>query len=246
MRLSELNILTCKKDLELMSPGKRLINAVNAYSFCLTRNNKLFVEALKGGDYLIPDGAGIVLANRFLKLSPRIQERVAGWDLFIFEMTKLQQESAQKGVKSNVLFIGSTENVLEKIRRRVAKDYPNLVALTYSPPFKKEFSHQDDTAMIEFINGSQPDLVWIGMTAPKQEIWAYTHWDQLNINCHLGSIGAVFDFYAGTVKRAPLWWQEHSLEWLYRFLQEPRRTWRRYLIGNPVFISLILKEKIVK
>lgn len=97
--------------------------------------------------------------------------------------------------------------------------------------------------MIQAINEANPDLLWIGMTAPKQEKWTYQHWNELNIHCHCGTIGAVFDFYAGTSKRAPLWWQGHALEWLYRLLKEPKRMWRRYVIGNPLFLWNIMKEK---
>ena len=74
------------------------------------------------------------------------------------------------------------------------------------------------------------------MTAPKQEKWTYAHWDELNIHCHVGTIGAVFDFFAGTVEHAPVWWQRHGLEWLYRLLKEPKRMWRRYIIGNALFL----------
>ena len=102
---------------------------------------------------------------------------------------------------------------------------------------------EDNAAIIKAINEADPDLLWIGMTAPKQEKWAYTHWQQLDIHCHVGTIGAVFDFYAGTALRAPLWWQEHSLEWLYRLIKEPKRMWRRYIIGNPLFVYNVLKEK---
>lgn len=144
------------------------------------------------------------------------------------------------------MFMGSSEKVLSLIRKRAAVDYPNLEVVTYSPPYKPEFSEEDSRAMILAINEANPDLLWIGMTAPKQEKWTYQHWDELNIKCHCGTIGAVFDFYAGTVKRAPLWWQEHSLEWLYRLLREPRRMWRRYVIGNPVFMWKIINEKIMK
>ena len=106
-----------------------------------------------------------------------------------------------------------------------------------------EFSKEDNDAIIEAINKANPDLLWIGMTAPKQEKWTYSHWNELNIHCHVGTIGAVFDFFAGTYQRAPKWWQEHSLEWLYRLLKEPRRMWRRYIIGNPLFLWNIGKEK---
>lgn len=120
--------------------------------------------------------------------------------------------------------------------------YPNIRIETYSPPYKPEFSEEENRAIIEAINRANPDLLWIGMTAPKQEKWAYRHWDELDIHCHCGTIGAVFDFFAGTMERAPLWWQEHSLEWLYRLLKEPKRMWRRYIIGNTLFIWNIFRE----
>jgi N-acetylglucosaminyldiphosphoundecaprenol N-acetyl-beta-D-mannosaminyltransferase len=114
--------------------------------------------------------------------------------------------------------------------------------VTFSPPYKPEFSDEDNKRIIDAINDANPDLLWIGMTAPKQEKWVYVHRDSLNVNCHIGTIGAVFDFYAGTVKRAPLWWQRHGLEWLYRLLKEPKRMWRRYLVGNVLFLWNILTK----
>lgn len=101
--------------------------------------------------------------------------------------------------------MGSSEKVLALIKQRVKVDYPNIEVETYSPPYKPEFSEEDNRAIVEAINKANPDLLWIGMTAPKQEKWAYTHWHELKIHCHCGTIGAVFDFYAGTVKRAPAW-----------------------------------------
>ena len=115
-------------------------------------------------------------------------------------------------------------------------DYPYLKVVTCSPPYKPEFSDEDNKAIIDAINAANPDLLWIGMTAPKQEKWTYSHWNELNIHCHVGTIGAVFDFFAGTVERAPIWGQEHGLEWLYRLIKEPKRMWRRYIIGNTLFL----------
>jgi N-acetylglucosaminyldiphosphoundecaprenol N-acetyl-beta-D-mannosaminyltransferase len=116
--------------------------------------------------------------------------------------------------------------------------------VTYSPPYKPQFTVEDDLNMVKAINDADPDLLWIGMTAPKQEKWAYANWDRLNIHCHVGTVGAVFDFFAGTYKRAPEIWQKLGLEWLYRLLAEPRRMWRRYIIGNMEFISLVVRERI--
>jgi N-acetylglucosaminyldiphosphoundecaprenol N-acetyl-beta-D-mannosaminyltransferase len=141
------------------------------------------------------------------------------------------------------MFMGSSEKVLELVKKRASVDYPNIAVETYSPPYKLEFSDEDNGAIINAINAADPDLLWIGMTAPKQEKWTYSHWSELNIHCHVGTIGAVFDFFAGTAKRAPLWWQDHGLEWLYRQVKEPRRMWRRYLIGNVLFLWYMAGEK---
>ena len=269
LRLRELKIVESKNDLAAIPQGKVLINTINAHSYNTAQKDELFAEALKNGDYLIPDGASIVKACRWLKAESQPRERIAGWDLFEFEMKRISEELRVKDEESNslcsdgtstmqddsslftlrsslkkrVMFMGSSESVLAKIRQQAANSFPNVEVITYSPPYKPEFSKEDNEAIIKAINEANPDLLWIGMTAPKQEKWAYEHWDELNIHCHVGTIGAVFDFFAGTTKRAPLWWQQHSLEWLYRLIKEPRRMWRRYLIGNALFLWNMMKEK---
>ncbi len=244
LKLSELKIVESKEVLNEIHEGKVLINTINAHSFNRAQKDELFAEALANGDYLIPDGASIIKACKWLKAKSQPKERIAGWDLFAFEMQKLNERSNQiGGEKLKVMFMGSSEKVLSLIRERATKDYPNLEVVTYSPPYKPEFSEKDNAAIIKAINDANPDLLWIGMTAPKQEKWTYQHWNELNIHCHVGTIGAVFDFYAGTAQRAPKWWQEHSLEWLYRLIKEPKRMWRRYVIGNPLFLWNITKER---
>jgi N-acetylglucosaminyldiphosphoundecaprenol N-acetyl-beta-D-mannosaminyltransferase len=244
LRLQELDIVESKDQLALIPEGKVLINTIYAYSYVVAQRDEQFARALINCDYLMPDGAGVVMACRCLKAKSQPKERIAGWDLFAFEMQMLEGRGRMDdGRRLRVMFLGSSEKVLTLIRERVAVDYPNLEIVTYSPPYKLEFSEEDSQAMIQAINNANPDLLWIGMTAPKQEKWTYQHWNELEIHCHVGTIGAVFDFYAGTTQRAPLWWQEHALEWLYRLLKEPRRMWRRYVIGNPQFIWHIVKEK---
>lgn len=238
LQLKSLTILERRRDLELLPDKKLLINTINAHSYNTALKDELFQRALINGDVLIPDGVSIVKACKWLNAKSQPKERIAGWDLFAFEMDKLNK----KGGKC--FFMGSSEKVLSLIRRRVSVDYPNIVVETYSPPYKPEFSEEDNKAIIEAINKADPDLLWIGMTAPKQEKWTYSHWNELNIHCHVGTIGAVFDFFAGTVERAPIWWQEHGLEWAYRLVKEPKRMWRRYIIGNTLFLYNILKEKI--
>ena len=235
--LKSLDILGSKAELASLPEGKLLINTVNAHSYNTARKDSLFAEALTNGDVLIPDGVSIVKACKWIKAKSQPKERIAGWDLFSFEMEKLERESG------TVMFMGSSQKVLDLIVKRAAEVYPHLKVVTYSPPYKPEFSDEDNKAIIDAINAANPDLLWIGMTAPKQEKWTYSHWEELDIHCHVGTIGAVFDFFAGTVERAPMWWQRHGLEWLYRLLKEPKRMWRRYIIGNALFLwNIALKE----
>lgn len=236
LKLKELSLLTSRRELSSLPDGKLLINTINAHSYNTALKDSLFAEALTKGDVLIPDGASVVMACRWLKAKSQPMERIAGWDLFVHEMDRLNRKGG------TCFFMGSSEKVLELIRKRAAVDYPNIKVETYSPPYKPEFSEEDNKGIIEAINKANPDLLWIGMTAPKQEKWTYTHWKELDIHCHVGTIGAVFDFFAGTVERAPLWWQEHGLEWLYRLLKEPKRMWRRYIIGNTLFLKNVIKE----
>lgn len=276
-RLKDLNILGSKAELASLPEGKLLINTINAHSYNTARKDGLFAEALTNGDVLIPDGVSIVKACRWIKAKSLPKERIAGWDLFSFEMENLERkqcgmlnvecgannsslDNSQSALADNpkfkiqnsefrspqrtVMFMGSSEKVLDLIVKRAAKVYPHLKVVTYSPPYKPEFSEEDNKAIIDAINAADPDLLWIGMTAPKQEKWTYSHWDELNIHCHVGTIGAVFDFFAGTVERAPMWWQRHGLEWLYRLLKEPKRMWRRYIIGNALFLfNVIFRER---
>ncbi len=274
-RLKNLNILGSKAELAALPEGKLLINTINAHSYNTARKDELFAEALTNGDVLIPDGVSIVKACRWIKAKSLPKERIAGWDLFEFEMNKLEEcgmKNVECGANNSsldnsqsasadhsklkiqnskfrerpltVMFMGSSQKVLDLIVKRAAEVYPHLKIVTYSPPYKPEFSEEDNKAIIDAINAVNPDLLWIGMTAPKQEKWTYSHWNELNIHCHVGTIGAVFDFFAGTVERAPMWWQRHGLEWLYRLLKEPKRMWRRYIIGNTLFLWNMLKEKV--
>ena len=276
-RLKDLDILGSKAELASLPEGKLLINTINAHSYNTARKDGLFAEALTNGDVLIPDGVSIVKACRWIKAKSQPKERIAGWDLFSFEMENLERkqcgmlnveceannsslDNSQSALADNpkfkiqnsefrspqrtVMFMGSSQKVLDLIVKRAAKVYPHLKIVTYSPPYKPKFSEEDNKAIIDAINAADPDLLWIGMTAPKQEKWTYSHWDELNIHCHVGTIGAVFDFFAGTVERAPMWWQRHGLEWLYRLLKEPKRMWRRYIIGNALFLfNVIFRER---
>ena len=189
LRIKNLNLLCSRADLANLPEGKLLINTINAFSYNNARKDVLFEEALTKGDVLIPDGISIVRTCHLLKAKSRPKERIAGWDLFTFEMHRLNK----KGGK--VMFLGSSEKVLGLIQKNAASRYPNLEVVTYSPPYKPQFTVEDDLNMVKAINDADPDLLWIGMTAPKQEKWTYANWDRLNIHCHVGTVGAVFDFF---------------------------------------------------
>ena len=240
MRINDLTLVRSRDEMAGWPDGKFLIDTVNAHSFVVAQKDSAFADALLSADALLPDGISIVKACRWLKMQSAPVEKIAGADLFAYEMGKLEEKG---GI---CFFLGSSSDVLARIEERAAEVYPHIRVITYSPPYKLVFSAEDNQAMVEAVNAAHPDLLWVGMTAPKQEKWLHDHWAELDLHGHAGAIGAVFDFFAGTVKRAPQKWIDLGLEWLYRLLREPRRTWRRYLIDNPRFLWLVLQEKLSK
>ena len=237
MRISDLHLTRSRASMDAWPEGKFLIDTVNAHSFVVAQKDEAFAKALMNSDALLPDGISIVKACRWLGTDNVPFEKIAGADLFAYEMGKLEAKGG------TCFFLGSSPSTLEKIVDRAAKEYPHIDINTFSPPYKAVFSPEENQAMVDAVNAADPDLLWVGMTAPKQEKWLDEHWAELDIHCHAGAIGAVFDFFAGTVERAPRKWIDLGLEWFYRLLKEPRRTWRRYLVNNPKFCWLVLKEK---
>lgn len=224
------------EEIENLPDKKLLITTLNAYSFNMTQSDEIYAEAIGKSDILLPDGIGVVKAVRYLT---KIKiKKIAGADLFYYEMNRLNDSGG------TCFFLGSKVETLKQIRERAEREYPRLKVHIYSPPYKEEFSIEEDTEMLNAINIVRPDVLFIGLTAPKQEKWAYKHFNDLEVG-HICCIGAVFDFYAGTVNRSPKWLIDLGLEWLYRLIKEPRRMWRRYLTGNVKFIWLIIREKII-
>jgi N-acetylglucosaminyldiphosphoundecaprenol N-acetyl-beta-D-mannosaminyltransferase len=153
--------------------------------------------------------------------------------------------SKERGRKQyRVFFLGASVDTLEAIKERMGKDYPNVVvAGTYSPPFKKEYTKEEVDAMVDAINRTVPDVLWVGLTAPKQEKWIYQNKDRLKVK-FAAAVGAVFDFYAGRVKRSHPVFQKMGLEWLPRLIQEPLRLWNRMFISAPIFVWHVFMAKI--
>jgi N-acetylglucosaminyldiphosphoundecaprenol N-acetyl-beta-D-mannosaminyltransferase len=214
---------------------KIVINTINQYSYCIAEKDTNFKKALQNSDILLPDGVAIVLAAKFLK-NKKIK-KIAGADIHENLLEKLNSTNG------SCFYMGSKESTLEKIKERLSIEYPNIKIQTYSPPFKKEFDEEDNSKIIDAINTFCPDVVFIGMTAPKQEKWVNQHQSKLNTKI-ICSIGAVFDFYAGTIDRPHKIWINLGLEWFARLLKEPKRMWKRYLYYGPIFIAKILKAKL--
>jgi N-acetylglucosaminyldiphosphoundecaprenol N-acetyl-beta-D-mannosaminyltransferase len=141
-----------------------------------------------------------------------------------------------------VFYLGASQNTLNLIEKRIQKEFSNIRMGSYSPPYKSEFSAADTNAMIGAVNNFKPDFLFVGMTAPKQEKWVFANKDSLDATV-ITSIGAVFDFYAGTVKRSSPFWIKIGLEWLPRLVREPKRLWKRNFISTPLFLLDLLKAK---
>lgn len=177
----------------------------------------------------------MVWSNYFL--NHKLIKKIPGSDLHSFFLDKINQESGK------CFYLGSSSIVLKKIEKNLNLNYPKIKFDTYSPPYKSEFSIEDNLEMVYRVNIFNPDYLFVGMTAPKQEKWVYKNRGFLKAKV-ICSIGAVFDFYAGTIKRPKKIWIYLGMEWFVRFLNEPTRMWKRYFYYGPIFIHKVLAKKI--
>src|ERR1700744_6521816 len=214
--------------------SKTLVNTINQYSFCVAQEDAEFKKALNNSDVLLPDGICIVMALKFT--TGQSIKKISGTDVHNHLLVKLNNTNGK------CFYMGSSEKTLEKIKQRLLREYPNIICETYSPPFKGQFTDKENDQIIEKINSFNPDVLFVGMTAPKQEKWSMVQKDKINAKL-ICSIGAVFDFFAGTVKRPAQIWIDMGLEWFVRLCNEPKRMWKRYLVYGPVFAYVLLKEK---
>ncbi len=180
-----------------------------------------------------PDGMPLVWLARLHGL--KHVERVYGPDL----MLALCHRSISKGYKH--FLYGGAEGVPDRLANRLKRRYPGLrIVGSYSPPFRP-LTDEEDKQTVQAINEANPDVVWIGLSTPKQERWMAEHIGRLTAPVLVG-IGAAFDFHSGLKRQAPRWMQRSGLEWLFRLANEPRRLWRRYLVNNPLFTLLVLQQ----
>lgn len=162
-------------------------------------------------------------------------ERVTGPD-FMLEMLRLSRTEGYRHY-----FYGSTPETLDAMSRRLKTEFPYaIVAGMYAPPFRR-LTEEEDRIVMEEINQANPDFVWVGLGAPKQEVWMWEH--KGKVKGLMVGVGAAFDYFSGNIKRAPRWMQKWSLEWLYRLFQDPKRLFKRYLRTNFKFVWLVLRGK---
>lgn len=222
---------------DILQKGKTIINTLNQYSFCLAEEDKVFKNALMSSDVLLPDGISIVLSAKFL--SGNNLSKIAGADLHEFALKYLNN------VYGSCFYLGSMNDTIDAIASKVAEEFPNVRVSGYSPPFKDQFTEEDNRIMIEKVNEFGPDVLFVGMTAPKQEKWVYQNKEKLQAT-YICSIGAVFDFYSGKVERPNEFWVKYGLEWFIRFVKEPKRLWRRYFLYGAVYLKHIAVNKLHK
>ena len=213
----------------------RLINTINPHSYCLAKQDSEFEKSLIECDILLPDGIGIQLAENFLH--KKKIKKIAGFSLFIFLLNKINKENG------SVFFLGSSNNTLNKIKDKLNLEYPNIRVSYFSPPFKSEFTEKESNEMCRKVNLFNPDVLFVGMTAPKQEKWVNKNKDALNVKT-VCCIGAVFDFYSGNIKRSSPFWINLGLEWLPRFIKEPKKLFYRNFVSTPKFILEVLSFKL--
>jgi N-acetylglucosaminyldiphosphoundecaprenol N-acetyl-beta-D-mannosaminyltransferase len=209
-----------------------VLACANPHSMVVARADSQFHDALNSATHVVSDGFGCRIAA--LLTGRDFGPRITGFDYFEALMKKLNERGGK------VFFLGSSTETLSQIKLRCARDYPNLAIQGHSPPFGS-WTDAEDARIVQLVSAADPDILWVGLTAPKQEKWAAAHKDRLRAPV-IGCIGAVFDYYAGTIKRAPRWVCRAGLEWLYRLAGEPQRLWKRTLVSFPVFMWLVLNE----
>lgn len=213
---------------------RHYVNVCTAHTILECHDAPALAAVVNGSGMATPDGMPLVWLGR---LRGHPVERVYGPDL----MLAVCERGLARGYRH--FLYGGTPEVVEELARRLQARFPGLqIAGTYAPPFRP-LSGDEERATVALINDSAPDIVWVGLGTPKQDYWVARFRPWLAAPA-LIAIGAAFDFHAGRVRQAPPWLQRAGLEWLFRLSQEPRRLWRRYLLGNPRFVALALRQLI--
>jgi N-acetylglucosaminyldiphosphoundecaprenol N-acetyl-beta-D-mannosaminyltransferase len=210
----------------------RVVCVANVHMLMEAHWSDTFAKVLHHADLLTPDGMPLVWTLNFLRKSTH--DRVAGMHI----LHEVCRQASLSGLP--VYFLGTDEETLDKMRQRLAREYPDLTIAGMEPLPFRPLTPEEDAQVVQVINDSQPGIVFIALGCPKQEIWMCQHRNQ--IKATMVGIGGVFPVYAGIKKHAPTWVQASGLEWLYRLIQEPGRLWRRYSNTIPPFVYLSAKQ----
>jgi N-acetylglucosaminyldiphosphoundecaprenol N-acetyl-beta-D-mannosaminyltransferase len=206
----------------------------NAHHVVMFQKDARFRRIYEGALLSVPDGVPLLWAARLLGERPR--GRVNGTDLF----EALCAEAARCGLR--VFLLGGRPGAAAAAAARLRERHQALeVCGTYAPPYGFENDPQECAAIVALINAARPHLLFVGLGAPKQEYWMHATCPELQVPVSLG-IGVSFEFVGGVVRRAPVWMQRTGLEWFFRLVCEPRRLWRRYLVGNAEFLLLVARQ----
>lgn len=231
-----IDALTMKETVQIIDnaikEGKHVHHAVvNAAKIVKMQEDKELYNSIVNADIINADGMPIVWASRLL--GKPLPERVAGIDL-MQELIKLAYNRKYK-----IFFFGAKEEVVKKVVKKYSKEYSPEIIAGYRNGY---YSEEEEPLIAKQIAESGANILFVGISSPKKEKFLYKYKHILkNVNFIMG-VGGSFDVIAGKIKRAPKWMQKCGLEWVYRLVQEPRRMWRRYLIGNTKFIILVIKE----
>ena len=214
---------------ELIRKGESsYIVTPNAAHIVLLQKDEELKEVYQCASLILSDGMSLIWATKILGFP--LKERITGTDL-LFSLLNL---SCRKNYK--IFLLGAKEQIIRRVSGNLQHRFPNLQIIDIHSGY---FSN--DRRIVEKINKAQPEILFIGMGFPKQEKWIHKYIDQLNIKIAV-CVGGIFDIIGGETKRAPKWMQKSGLEWFFRLCQEPGRLWKRYLVGNIIFIWLVLKE----
>jgi len=221
---------------QLIDNNKKFyICTINAFLAVRANEDAELLNILNSSEIVIPDGMPMVWYSK--SSGKQIPSRISGYEFF-YDFSKI----ADKNNYSYFFFGGTNDMVLDEVRKRLEKEFTNIeIKGLLCPPFMDTFPDEINDHIISVINKCKPDILWVGLSAPKQEKWIYKNIDRLDVKMAFG-IGAAFNFYANIVKRAPVWMQKAGLEWLFRIYAEPKRLFKKYMVNNAKFIKLVIKD----
>jgi N-acetylglucosaminyldiphosphoundecaprenol N-acetyl-beta-D-mannosaminyltransferase len=209
----------------------RFVAVTAMHGVAEARQNENFRHILNSADLVVADGTPLVWIGRIK--GHHLRRRVSGCDL-------LDNFCRESGSAYRHFFFGGIPGAAERLARALRNKFGIIIAGTYTPPFRP-LTNVEEAELAAIVEQASPDVLWVGLSSPKQETWMYGHRHKLNVPLMLG-VGAAFDLNSGNVRRAPVWMRDNGLEWLFRLGAEPRRLWKRYLVTIPKAVWFVCLE----